>query len=317
MNKGPMSAAILFLALAVPTPLPCQTASGAAAPPQVIPPTVTAELRRLLPDPAPLSIQPREAPRFYGANLFQYIDGAADAYLDFGLVAMLHQEYKSSGVDMTLDIYNLGSPENAFGIYAAERAPNYQFLQLGTEAYGSDEILNFLQGKFYVKLSAFSETQRTAPLLERMAQAVSQRMGAPASMPAFVSLFPPDDLVSHSIKYVKKAPLGHDFLAPALTASYSIEAKPTVLVISRAANPQAALRRLEQVRGYFTSSRKLAAAADVAPGVFQGVNPDDAKVMFFASDSYVIVCLNPPSDPRPLIHSVIERVRAKGATISF
>jgi hypothetical protein len=317
MNKGPISAAILFLALAAPTPLPCQTATGAADRPQVIPPTMTAELRRLLPDPTPLSIQPRGEPRFYGANLFQYIDGAADAYLDFGLVAMLHQEYKSSGVDITLDIYNLGSAENAFGIYAAERAPNYHFFQLGTEAYGSDEILNFLQGKFYVKLSAFSETQKTAPLLERLARAVSQRMGLPTPMPAFVALFPPDNLMSHSIKYVKKAPLGHEFLSPALTASYSSGAKPTVLVISKAANPQAALRRLEQVRSYFASSGKLAPAADVAPGAFQGLNPDDGGALFLASGSYVIVCLEPPSDPQPLIKSVIERVRAKGGTISF
>ena len=317
MNKGPISAAILLLALAASTPLPCQTATDAADRPLAIPPTVTAELRRLLPDPAPLSIQPREGPRFYGANLFQYIDGAADAYLDFGLVAMLHQEYKSSGVEITLDIYNLGSPENAFGIYAAERASIYRFLQLGTEAYGSDEILNFLQGKFYVKLSAFSETQRTAPLLERLAQAVSQRLGAPVSMPAFVSLFPADNLVSHSIKYVKKAPLGHDFLAPALTASYSFGGKPTVLVISRAADAQAALKRLEQARRYFASSGKLAPAADVAPGAFRGINGDDGEALLLASDSYVIVCLNPPSDPQALIKSVIKLVRAKGGTISF
>ena len=55
--------------------------------------------------------------------------------------------------DFTLDIYNLGTPANAFGIYAAESSPDYHFLPIGAEGYGTNEILNFLQDEFYVKLS--------------------------------------------------------------------------------------------------------------------------------------------------------------------
>ena len=42
--------------------------------------------------------------------------------------------------------------EDAFGMYAAERAPGYNFLDIGIEAYRNEGILNFLQDRYYVKL---------------------------------------------------------------------------------------------------------------------------------------------------------------------
>lgn len=176
--------------LGLPALLIGQEEGGGAATPVVIAETVKMELRRLLPDPTVISAVPTEAAKFYSSNLFEYIDGGADVYLDYGLVALLHQDYKSASADVTLDIYNLGSPENAFGIYAAESSPDYHFLRVGTEGYGTNEILNFLQGKFYVKLSAFSDQEKTGPLLERLAQAVAQRMGPPCRCQVSPRYFP-------------------------------------------------------------------------------------------------------------------------------
>src|SRR5208283_4122151 len=160
-----------------------------------------------------------------------------------GLAAMVHQEYKSSSTDLTLDIYNMGAPSNAFGIYAAESSPNYNFLPIGAEGYGTNEILNFFQDEFFVKLSAFSDKERTGPMLERFAQVVSRRIGPSRAMPEFLSLFPPQHLVSHSCKFVKKSPLGHDFLAPAIMASYAFGEKQTTLVITKAPDAKGAVQR--------------------------------------------------------------------------
>jgi hypothetical protein len=312
-----MSAAILFLVLVSAGRLGGRAGNGAGPRPAAIPPAEKAELRRLLPDPAVISAVPRDEPKFYSSNLFEYLDGGADVYLDYGLVALLHQEYRSASAEITLDIYNLGSPENAFGMYAAERAPNYHFLRVGAEGYGTSEVLNFLDGKFYVKLSAFGAGEKTGPLLERLAQAVAQRMGPPAPLPEFLSLFPTENLVAHSIKYVKKAPLGHAFLAPALTAYYGLGAKPTLLAISRAVGSPSAREKLELVKRYFASSGKLAPAADVAPEAFRGSNDVEGEAIFFATKFYVIVCVNPPRDPRVFFHSVIARVEENGAKITF
>jgi hypothetical protein len=310
-------ALFLLLIAALPMLVVAQEEVGQDAAPAVIPAAAKARLAQLLPDPSEVGAALCGEQKFYSSDLYQYSDGGADVYLDYGLVAMVHQEYKSSSTDFTLDIYNLGTPANAFGIYAAESSPDYHFLPIGAEGYGTNEILNFLQDEFYVKLSAFSEKEKTGPLLERFGLAVSRRIGPPTSMPPFLSLFPPEHLASHSAKYVKKSPLGHEFLAPAILASYTWGEKPTSLLISRAPDPEGAAKKVGQLRDYFTRSGKVVQRQGLAPGAFSGSNPYEGEAIFFASGSYAVLCLNPPAEPEPFLKSVIERIAKNGDGVSF
>jgi hypothetical protein len=307
----------LLLIVALPAILIAQEEGGQDAAPAVIPAAAKARLAQLLPDSSEVGAARGGEQKFYSSDLYQYSDGGADVYLDYGLVAMVHQEYKSSSTDFTLDIYNMGTPANAFGIYAAESSPDYHFLPIGAEGYGTNEILNFLQDEFYVKLSAFSDKEKTGPLLERYALAVSRRIGPPTPMPPFLSLFPPEHLARHSAKYVKKSPLGHEFLAPAILASYTWGEKPTSLVISRAPDREGAVKKVGQLRDYFTRSGKVVPRQGLAPGAFSGSNQYEGEAVFFSSGSYAVLCLNPPAEPESFLKSVIERIAQKGDGVSF
>jgi hypothetical protein len=62
-----------------------------------------------------------EAPRsFFPESLFEYIDGAAESYLsyDFRELLVVDLEKKGTEATLTLEIYDMGSPVNAFGILA-------------------------------------------------------------------------------------------------------------------------------------------------------------------------------------------------------
>ncbi|MGA2073631.1 MAG: DUF6599 family protein [Terriglobia bacterium] len=307
----------LLLILASPALLLAQEKAGQDTAPAVIPAAAKAKLVQLLPDPSEVGAARTGEQKFYSSDLYQYTDGGADVYLEYGLVAMVHQEYKSSSTDFTLDIYNMGTPANAFGIYAAESSPDYHFLPIGAEGYGANEILNFLQDEFYAKLSAFSDKEKTGPLLERFAREVSRRIGPSAPMPQFLSLFPPQHLVSHSLKYVKKSPLGHEFLAPAILASYAWGEKQTSLLISRAPDPHGAAKKVGQLRDYFARSGKVVPRQNLAPGAFSGSNQYEGEAVFFASGSYAVLCLNPPPDGESFLKSVIERIAERGAGVTF
>ena len=89
-------------------------------------------------------------------------------------------------------------------------------------------------------------------------------------MPELLSLFPPQNLVSHSCKFVKKSPLGHDFLAPAIMASYAFGEKQTTLVITKA-RPQGAAKKVGQLRSYFARSGKVVSQPGLASRGFLGV----------------------------------------------
>jgi hypothetical protein len=307
----------LLLILALPGLLIGQEESGQGSPPAVIPAQAKERLARLLPEPSEVGAERTGEQKFFSSDLYEYTDGGADVYLDYGLVAMVHQEYKTSSIDLTLDIYNMGAPTNAFGIYAAESSPDYHFLPIGAEGYGTNEILNFFQDEFYVKLSAFSDKEKTGPVLERFAQAVSRRIGPTAPMPEFLSLFPAQHLVNHSCKFVKKSPLGHDFLAPAIIAAYAWGEKQTSLIISKAPDAEGAVRKVGQLRDYFGRSGKVDPQPGLAPGAFSGSNQYEGEAVFFASGSYAVLCLNPPRDPESFLKLVIERIAEKGGRVSF
>jgi hypothetical protein len=91
------------------------------------------------------ALLPARAPvRFYTSDLYQYIDGGAEAYHGYGMVTLAHQEFKAGAAEVTIDLYDMGDPLRAFGIYASERSPEYRFLDIGAEGYAAGEILNFV-----------------------------------------------------------------------------------------------------------------------------------------------------------------------------
>src|ERR1019366_4399723 len=189
---------------------------------------------------------------FYSSDLYRYMDGGADIYLKYGLVAMAHRDYKRAGIEATADVFDMGGPLQAFGIYSAERSPEYHFVDIGAEGYSSESTLNFLQGRYYVRLSAFGDG--AAPALDNFARAISRSIGGDRSLSALLDILPRENRVARSEKYLVQAPAGHDFLAPALTASYRFDGKATSLVISLAADEREANQRVEQLQRYYQQS---------------------------------------------------------------
>jgi hypothetical protein len=223
-----------------------------------------------------------DAVRFYASDLYRYMDGGADIYLKYGLVALAHREYKSAGVEMTVDVFDMGGPVQAFGIYSSERSPEYHFVDIGAEGYSSESTLNFLQGRYYVRLSAFGDGAAAA--LDSFARAISRSIGGDRSLPGLLDVLPRENRVARSEKYVVQAPAGHDFLAPAVTASYRFDGKATTLVISLAADEREANRRVEQLRRYYSGS--------------------GGETIFFARGRLAVLCLHAPAGAAAFLDKV-------------
>jgi hypothetical protein len=313
-----MPKVLLLMLVVLTAPIFIRAQSDDTAPVAApIPASVQERLAGLLPAPASVGAQPSGQRQFYSSDLYRYIDGAADAFLSFDLVAMVHQEYKAQDADITVDIYDLGTSLNAFGMYAAERSPSYHFVPVGAEGYVGDFMLNFVQGGFYVKLSAFGANGGAGPDLLPWAQAISARIGADKSLPAAVAILPAANRVAKSEKYVNKSPLGHDFLAPAMEATYQIEGKPVQLVISKSANPAAAAAKVTQLRDYFGKSGKVAPGPEAIAGSFVGSNKYEGNVLFFAREKYAVLCVNPPLPAEPFLREVLDHLARPQVNSSF
>ena len=274
-------------------------ATLAQAPPTSIPAEVEAKLRRLL----PFTESTNDCPRFYSNDLYRYIDGGAQAFETYDMVAMVHCRHLDGEVETIVDIYDMGESLNAFGVYSSERAPDQHFLPIGAEANVTDSTLNFFEGQYYVKLSAFGETTGGAPNIESLAKVIELRIGAGKTMPAGLSLLPREGLTPHSEKYVKRAPLGHQFLRSAYMGSYGT----SQVVLAEADNATQAKEWGELLAAHFRATGKVAPWPGL-PGARRGWNDFEGEWIFLPRGRYTLILTSPPAHPEALLENLLRKL---------
>jgi len=167
-----------------------------------------------------------ESPQnYFPENLFEYINGAAEVYLSYDFRELLVAQFGVEGdsKNVAVEIYDMGSENNAFGIYSAERFPESRFLDIGVQGYIDEGILNFLVGRYYIKLFCFDCEEESEDTLVRFSDEISRRVKEKGGLPKPLLSFPKKGLVSHSEKYILRNFMGYSFLHDGYMASYEIE----------------------------------------------------------------------------------------------
>jgi hypothetical protein len=202
-----------------------------------------------------------EAPRsFFPNDLFEYIDGAAESFLgyDFRELTVADYEKKGTSVTLTLEIYDMGLPVNAFGIFSAERYPENRPVSLGDLGYVEGEALNFLDGRFYVKMLAFGLGPETEAALTAFGTKVAGSIKSGGGLPPLVRAFPKDNLVARSEKYIKKNFMGYEFLHDGYVASYTSGGKELEAFFIDAGSEEAAKSLLTELLAAVTADKQTA-----------------------------------------------------------
>jgi hypothetical protein len=184
-----------------------------------------ADLLGLLPERGELYDWRMESePRFYQPdNLWEYIDGAAEQYLIYGFRELITAEY-GVGTDsslITVEVYCMESPTHAFGMYAAERSPEEQPVAIGVQGYQGENVLNFYEGPYYVKMTSFTASNGFMDSLLRMGRSISDKIQGEFSEPAMFQCFPTENRVSWSERYIPNDFLGQSYLQNGYRCDYA------------------------------------------------------------------------------------------------
>jgi hypothetical protein len=100
---------------------------------------------------------------FKGEDLYLYIDGGAEIYREYGFEEVLVQEYKNrEGIRLSLELFQMTSPESAYGMYTFKRSPRGAPLEIGAEGQLEDYYLNFWKGNFLVTITGQDGNPATA-----------------------------------------------------------------------------------------------------------------------------------------------------------
>jgi len=154
-------------------------------------------------------------PENYGPeNLWDYINGQAEFYLNYGFVRVDAAEYRkqSGSPSVIVEIYQMASPEDAFGIFAAERNPEDRQIEVGSGGYLGSNVLNFWQGKNYIKLTSFEAGAGNEDALIALARETSAVMPAGSGELEAFSYFPEEGRIEAGERYIAQSFLGQGYL---------------------------------------------------------------------------------------------------------
>lgn len=165
-------------------------------------------------------------------DLWDYINGGADSYNALGFVDLNIYEYSRGKKNVIkLEVYRHINNDMAFGIYALERAPSYNFIDRGVQGYSGEGFENFFKGSYYIKIYTHSKSKKTLAALAKLSELVDQAIEAPTDFPVLVISFPEEGKNINEEMYVSENVMGHSFLSDAFRASYSVGDKSFIIYL--------------------------------------------------------------------------------------
>lgn len=203
------------------------------------------------------------------ANLWMFIDGAAELFLTYGFVDLHVAYYRAGqGVEVRAEVYRHDAPENAFGMYSQERSKESRFVDLGLQGYLEEGIANFLSGSTYVKLSANQEGIQAQEALMTVAGAIDSALGNPGSWPQPIGMLPVTGKIRNSEQFIAESYLGYEFFRGAYVARYSGKGSPEVFVIPSESDSAASAMAiaLERVNNLSRPSERVYSLRDAHQG---------------------------------------------------
>jgi hypothetical protein len=190
--------------------------------------------------------QASKYPVYLPDNLWDFINGAADAYLALGFKDLHVTEYKKGKQTIKLEIYRHSDHTMAFGIYASERSPSYTFINIGSQGYRTGGSLNYFKGDYYVKLRTYSTKPKTLQAEESLARLVAEMLPGETSMPALLLQFPAEGKKENEETFINESVLGHEFLNKAFKALYQVGNDNFSIFLMKFDSEQEALKTAEK-----------------------------------------------------------------------
>ncbi|MBM4328031.1 MAG: hypothetical protein FJ118_12815 [Deltaproteobacteria bacterium] len=137
-------------------------------------------------------------------TLFEYIDGAAELYLAYGFQGLTVRKFeKSNQPRITVELYEVASSEDAYGVFSFERQDETVGIGQGSEFGGG--LLRFWKGKYFVSIYADGGGMEVESAILTMGRATADLIRGMGMEPELVDLIPGKDLglVDRSVRYLR------------------------------------------------------------------------------------------------------------------
>ncbi len=152
---------------------------------------------------------------------------------------------------MVLEVYEMGRPQEAFGIFAAERTREDRPLEVGSGGFLGSNTLGFWRGTRYVKLMSFDDSPEMEGLLTGLAEEIAARLPGQGDQLATLDLFPEEGRVEASERFIPINFLGQPYLTDAYRVDYTVDGEDVQLFIVESESAAEAASRFSQLEAFY------------------------------------------------------------------
>jgi len=275
-----------------------------------------AELLLLLPADGEVSDceQTAEPVMYLPDNLWEYIDGQSEHYLNYGFELVVVGDFAcgDSSRSVAAEIYRMKNPLCGFGIYASERSQEDEIVGAGVEGYFGGNVLNFWKGPYYVKLTAFDRSPQTRDTLLRLAGSISGKIQGTFREPDLFSVFPLKDRIKKSERYIPVNFMGHSFLGGGYRVDYERGEHRYQVFLIESASREEATKSFDRYRD-FLKSGGMEILEESAEGVRRMRPKASSGQVYFQYGSFFggLMGAGSPSQEKEVIDYMLVRVGTK------
>jgi hypothetical protein len=142
--------------------------------------------------------------RFTQADLYGYIDGGAELFLEFGFEQLTVQRYRNGSDDYTVEAYRMSDPAAAMGVYLMKTGKETSAPAFKERHTANRNQLFFVRHRYFVIINNISGKQDLAPLEPKFGAAVASKL-PPAVPIAELKALRPAGLVPNSLRLSRGA----------------------------------------------------------------------------------------------------------------
>ena len=225
-------------------------------------------------------------------GLFEYLNGGAPLYLDFGFQGMVHVRYQLGDdplASVTLDVFDMGSELGAFGLYRSGRPPEAEVRPWGAEGYRSGTVAATWKGSVSIQAQADDEQPELIEAMEALVARVADSVDGGTSLPQIIDVLPSEGLAPTSERLVAKDLMSHAFLPGGVLATYRVADDEGTVFFSDLKGEIAVTEAMAGLRAHHEQWGEIVDEIDlIGDGGFQFSDPGLGSGAVVSTGSYVV-----------------------------
>jgi hypothetical protein len=141
---------------------------------------------------------------YKGESLYEYIDGGAEIYHEYGFKQVITQDFSSkAGESLSLEIFEMEDDAAAYGIYTFKTGTSGKIIHLGNQAVLDSYYINVWQSNYVITISAFDQSEEMQKAIVSFAQFACKKLPAGGKLPDLITILPEENKVEGSLKYIE------------------------------------------------------------------------------------------------------------------